>query len=461
MSEYKEIDFYRIGEKTLDIIESKREKIRSAEVYLDLNRYINIEIEENSIKNSELGTENGISVRVFDRGGSLGFSFTNRFQKSSLESMVETSIKMMKAGTPDPEFKDLPSKYKNYPDVKALHNNNIEDLEIEESSNYVEDLIRICDEDEIAISQSASFKANYSETFVFNSNGLEISGKKTIASISSNIIVKDETTGETSSGFERKSVRNIKELKVDEIALSALKDAKQNLNRKKVENMTVPVILTPKGTTNLILRPLSSAINAETFQYKRSFLVGKRGKNIGSALLNIEDNALINGASGSAIFDDEGVPCKNKQIIKEGKFLDQGLLHNSYTAAKEGVESTGNAVRSSYSSTPSISSTNFILKRGDILKDEMIKGIKKGILFDYTGDSPNISTGDFSGLILHGNLIENGEISHSLNETMFGINLIDLFMGIAAISKEYKVYGSYWAPYVKIENIPIIGSASP
>ena len=68
-----------------------------------------------------------------------------------------------------------------------------------------------------------------------------------------------------------------------------------------------------------------------------------------------------------------------------------------------------------------------------------------GIILDYTGDSPNISTGDFSGLILQGNLIENGEIKHPLNETMVAINLIDLFMNIDAISKEFKIYGSFQA----------------
>jgi len=459
MEKYTDVDFHRISKKLLINIERMNSSVKCAEIYVDLNRYINIEIEENSIKNSEIGTENGISVRVFDKRGSLGFSFTNRFQESSLDLMIKNSLKMMEVGTPDPDFKNIPLEYKNYPKVQALYNENIKELSIEESSDYIKDLIKVCEDDEMAISQSANLKANYSETYIFNSNGLEISGRKTIASITSTIIAKDEETNETSSGFETQSVRNLNELNAIETASNALKDAKQNLNRKKIKNMSVPVILTPKGVINLILRPLSSAINAETFQYKRSFLVGKKGNNIGSELLNIEDNALIDGASGSAIFDDEGVPCKNKKIIEKGKFLEDGLLHNSYTAAKEGIESTGNAVRSSYSSTPSISSTNFIMKTGDRSKDEIIKEVKNGILFDYTGDSPNISTGDFSGLILHGNLIRNGEITHSLNETMFGINLIDLFNKISAVSKEYRKYGSYWAPFVKIENIQIIGSA--
>jgi len=139
-------------------------------------------------------------------------------------------------------------------------------------------------------------------------------------------------------------------------------------------------------------------------------------------------------------------------------FLKNGLLHNSYTAGKDNVESTGNASRNSYSSVPSIGTTNFLLKPGDSSKDEMIKGIKDGILFNYTGDSPNISTGDFSGLILQGNVIRNGEIKEALNETMFAINLLELFKKVKAVSKEYKIYKSYRAPFVEIENVNIIGT---
>ncbi len=223
--------------------------------------------------------------------------------------------------------------------------------------------------------------------------------------------------------------------------------------------MKVPVLLTPKGTISVILRPIAAAVNADTFQYNRSFLVGKRGQIIGSKFLSIEDNGLINGAPGSQIFDDEGVPCKNKKIIEKGKFLKTGLLHNCYTAGKDGVESSGNASRNSYVSIPSIGITNFIMKPGDMIFEEIIKDIKEGIILDYTGDSVNLATGDFSGLIVHGNLISHGEIKEPLNETMIGINLLDLFHNIDAVSKNYRVYGAFQAPYVRINSVNIIGGA--
>ncbi|MFW9987973.1 MAG: TldD/PmbA family protein [Candidatus Odinarchaeota archaeon] len=452
-------DIDGLAKYCLNLIEHKNSEIKSTDVFFEKSKYINIEIEENSIKNNEIGEDNGVSIRVINKNGALGFAYTNMLNRKTIEKMCNNAIKMMKVGTPDPDFKDLPGVFNNYPVVKDLFDKNLKYLEIEESLNYVNDLIKICADDDMAISQSGNFAADYSKTYIFNSNGLNALKKNTSCLISSNIIVKDKSSNDTSSGSERQVERRLKNIDSIKAANLALQDAKRNLNRKKIRSMKVPLLLTAKGTISLILRSIAAAVNAETFQYKRGFLVGKRGKIIGSKLLNIEDNGLIDGAPGSQIFDDEGVPCKNKKIIEKGKFLNTGLLHNSYTAGKDGTESSGNASRSSYSSIPSIGITNFIMKPGDMALEEIIKEIKDGIILDYTGDSVNLSTGDFSGLILRGNLIKSGEISHPLNETMIGINIMDLFKKIDAVSKEYKVYGAFQAPYVRISSANIIGGA--
>ena len=431
-----------------------------AEIYFSLSDYLNIDIEENSIKNNEIGSDLGVGIRVINQKGSLGFAYTNRLERNYIEKMVKTAISMMRTGTEDPDFKDLPPKYEVYKSVNGLYDKDIKYLSIEDSILYAEDLINICDKDDMAISQSGNFSSSYNKTFIFNSNGLSIDSKTTISSISSHVIVKDKITNDTSFGYESQIERNLNDINGKEVVKTALKNAKRNLNRKKIKSIKAPLILTPKGVISFILRPLASAINAETFQYKRSFLVDRRGECLGPEFLNIEDNALIDGAVGSATFDGEGVPCKNKRVIDKGKFLKSGLLHNSYTAGKEDVESSGNAARDSYSSLPAIGITNLILQSGKSSKDDIIRNVKEGILLDYTGDRPNISTGDFSGLILQGNLIQNGEILDALNETMFGINLLDLFKNIEEISKETKIYGPFQAPFVKIADVQIIGSAS-
>jgi PmbA protein len=449
---------FELSNKCFNYLNRYGSNLISTELFFECSEYLNIEIDENSIKHSEIGSDEGISVRIIGKNGSVGFSFTNRLDWSNIERIIKEANRMMKAGTEDPDFVNLPFSYSSYPKVDNLYDPEIEILSIEESANYVSDLIKICDEDELAISQSGNFSTNLTHHYICNSNGIEVGGKETTCSLSSNVIVKDKLSKETSFGFDYQSSRFLKQIDPPKIINTALNRAKQNLNRIEIKNMRCPLILTPNGVISLILKPLASAINADAFQHKRTFLVGSKETKVGSKDLNIEDNALLNGEVGSAPFDAEGVPCQNKKIIKDGIFLKSGLLHNSYTANKEGIDSTGNASRHSYASIPGIGISNFILNPGSIKKEEMIKSVDKGILLDYTGDKPNISTGDFSGLILHGNLIQNGIIKSALNETMIGINLLDLFSKIEMISKENQIYGPFQAPYVKVEDVQIIGS---
>ena len=453
-------DLFELAKFAIKIADKTYPNYKCAEIFIGKSEYLNIEVEENSVKYSETGKNHGISIRIYQTNGSIGFAFTNKLNRNVVEKIVKNAIKMMCVGTPDPNFKNLPEKLKPYAVVDDLYDNSIKNLSIEDSIDHVKDLISVCTEDDQAISQSGEFTANSALSYIFNSNGVEISGEETFFKISSNMIVKDTINGEVSNGYESQMKRRLVDIDGTKTAEEALKNAKRNLHRKKIKTKKMPVILSPKGTINLILNPIASAINAETYQYKRSFLVGKRGKKIGSNLINIDDNSLINGRIGSNIFDGEGFPCTNKKIIEHGQFLQSGLLHNSYTAGKEGVESTGNASRRSFSSIPSIGISNLILQPGTTQKDELIQNVKEGILLNSTADSPNIATGDFSGLISQGHLIQNGEIKHALNETMFGINLLDLFENITSVSKEYKIYGPYSAPYVKIDNVQIIGAQS-
>ncbi len=454
------IDIFELANYGIKFAEKKYPSFKCAEIFVGKSEYTNIELEENSIKYSELGSDKGVSIRIYNSIGSMGFAFTNKLNKKVIEKIVINAIKMMKAGTSDPNFNNLPGEYKDYPKVDGLYDRSIKTLTVEDSIEYIKDLVKVCNEDDMAISQSGDFTANYNMSLIFNSNGIEAFGEETLFSISSNIIVKDKVTGETSNGYESQIKRTLIDIDGTTTAEEALKNAKKNLNRTKIKTKKMPIVLTPKGTINLILSPIASAINAQLFQYKRSFLVDKREKKIGSEHLIVKDNALINGAVGSSNFDGEGVPCKNKIIIENGLFLNSGLLHNSYTAGKEGIESTGNASRRSFSSVPTIGISNLILNPGNISKEELIKDVKEGILLNSTADSPNIPTGDFSGLISQGNLILNGEIKQALNETMFGINLLELFKNVTSVSKEFKVYGSYYAPFVKVDNVQIIGANS-
>ena len=100
---------FTLAENFLKMIE-KESGYKCAELYIEQNEYKNIDIEENSIKYSEVGFDQGASIRIYNKKGSIGFAFTNNLSKKSLEKIIQTAIKTMKISSVDTDFKDLPNR---------------------------------------------------------------------------------------------------------------------------------------------------------------------------------------------------------------------------------------------------------------------------------------------------------------------------------------------------------------
>ncbi|GAG01934.1 unnamed protein product, partial [marine sediment metagenome] len=56
-------DVFGLAKYGLKLIEQNAHELKCAEIFFEKNKYISIEIEENSVKNSETGEDNGVSVR--------------------------------------------------------------------------------------------------------------------------------------------------------------------------------------------------------------------------------------------------------------------------------------------------------------------------------------------------------------------------------------------------------------
>ena len=148
---------------------------------------------------------------------------------------------------------------------------------------------------------------------------------------------------------------------------------------------------------------------------------------------------------GSKPFDDEGVPTQTRNLIERGVF--QNIIYDTFYAAKDDVESTGNASRSGYpvgrsaDPIPFPSIHNIVVKNGDYDREEIIKETKNGLLVGrlwYTY-AVNPEKGDFSCTARSGIfVIKNGEIVGPSKMVRIIDNLQRLLMNISAIGKDSK-----------------------
>ncbi|MDI6805563.1 MAG: metallopeptidase TldD-related protein [Candidatus Bathyarchaeia archaeon] len=137
----------------------------------------------------------------------------------------------------------------------------------------------------------------------------------------------------------------------------------------------------------------------------------------------------------------------------------RNFLYDNYTAKKEGKESTGNATRAGYLSTPNVEATNFHMISGKKSPEELIGEVDDGLLvYSLQGaHSSNPASGEFSVVATPAWKIENGKIAYATRGTMLAGNIFQLLKNISELANNERKIGQLVAPWVLVENVRVIG----
>ena len=131
-------------------------------------------------------------------------------------------------------------------------------------------------------------------------------------------------------------------------------------------------------------------------------------------------------------FDDEGVACRKQDIIKRGVL--KTYLYTLETAAKDGVEPTGNGARNAGKAKASME--YIVVKPGRKSEEEILSKIKEGVyITDLEGlhAGLNARSGNFS-LQAQGFMIRDGKIAEPLSLITLAGNLQNIFNNIKDIA---------------------------
>ncbi|MFH0815631.1 MAG: TldD/PmbA family protein [Methanobacteriota archaeon] len=164
-----------------------------------------------------------------------------------------------------------------------------------------------------------------------------------------------------------------------------------------------------------------------------SFLKDKIGKTVGSKAITIIDDGTLPDGLASGCADDEGVPTRRTEIIKNGKLMT--YLHNTSTAKKYEATNTANA--GLIGPRP----RNVVVPPGDMSRDELLEGMRDGIVVTNVWYSrfQNYATGDYSTIprdaIL---LVKKGEIVGSVKGVRISDNMERMLKGVSALGKVQK-----------------------
>ncbi|MCL6559408.1 MAG: TldD/PmbA family protein, partial [Firmicutes bacterium] len=264
-----------------------------------------------------------------------------------------------------------------------------------------------------------------------------------------------EKNGQSETGYALWFGRRYKELVPEALGREAAERAVKLLGARTAKTCTVPVVFDPYVAVDIV-GLLGPALTAEAVQRGRSLFAGKIGERVASGDVNLVDDGTYSGGIGTAPFDGEGVP-SGRTVLVEGGVL-QGYLYNTYTAKKEGKASTGNAVRASFKTTPTVGTTNFYLKPGGRPPEELIREIPNGLyVLEVMGmHTANPISGDFS-VGAKGVWIENGILTRPVRGIVIAGNVIELLKNVDAVANDLRFFGGRGAATFRVTELTVSG----
>jgi PmbA protein len=245
----------------------------------------------------------------------------------------------------------------------------------------------------------------------------------------------------------------------ESVGSEAARRALRRLGARKVPTQRVPIVFAPEVARSLI-GSVFEAASGDSIWRHASFLAGRLGTQIASTPLTIvDDNAMLlptgAGGFGSSPFDGEGLPSLRTVVVQNGVL--QTYLLNTYSARKLGLKSTHNASRG-LAGTPGIGCGNLYLEPGQLTPEEIIAQTQTGLyVTSLMGFGTNIVTGDYSRGAT-GLWIENGQLTHAVEEVTIAGNLGEMLMNVTAIGNDLVFRGSVASPTLRIDGMTIAGA---
>ena len=449
----KQEEILRLAEKAVGL--AQRKGVDEAEAFVYQGLTTNVNIERGQINKSSRIVDRGLGIRAIVNKA-IGFSYTNMVESELvIEETVLKALNSAKASKPDEDWQGLPTK-KTFSSVEGTYDNEIVELNSEDLVNIASTMLGAAEKtDRRVFPIEGDAGASYLCKAVANSNGVEGFDHGTIIECSLATIAKGE--GEATPACFEFNIERKYDMNPEWVGKEAARLAVSALKAKGIETKNMSVIFTQFALQQLLQYTLINAVKADYVQRNQSAFKGKIGKKVASDIVTVHDDGLLNGGLRTWKFDGEGVPQQKTPIIEEGVL--RNFIYDNYTAMKEGKESTGNASRAGYLSTPNVAATNFRIVPGNESKEDLISGLEEGLLvyFLQGAHSSNPASGEFSVVATPAWKIENGEVVYATKGVMLAGNIFQVLGNVSGLANNERKIGQLVAPWVLVENVKVIG----
>ncbi|MGL4849172.1 MAG: TldD/PmbA family protein [Clostridium sp.] len=433
---------------------AKAEGMEEFEIYFSDKESLSINIYKEEVEKYNLNKSFGISFRakVNDR---MGYSYSEIIDENAIDMLINNA----KAAALYIEDDDKQFIYEGDKEYAKINNYHIalENIEADKLIELAKEMEKECKKQSDKIVNFGGCGIGYSNVKygISNSKSLELSDRFNL--LTAYVAPILEIDNVKYDGFGYAVAKSIEEVKPEEIAKMAIKEAMDKVSAKSIKSKKYKTVIKNEAMVSL-LQSFWSIFDGDLAQKGISLLKGKEGEVIASSKVSIIDNPHMKDGLASVAFDDEGVATFEKSIIENGKLIT--LLHNLKTANKENRKSTGSGFKSSYASPVSVGPTNFYLEKGEKTFEELLKDVSNGLIVtEFSGlhSGANSITGEFS-LAAKGFVIENGKQGRPVEQITVAGNFFDLLKNIEVVCDDIKFpMTSFGSPSVYVGEMSVAG----
>lgn len=422
-------------------------------------------------------TESGsraMGLRVFfeaEGGQRTASTSTSDLSPDGIARLVNGAVELAKVTGVDP-FAGLPER------------DAFGSLDIAELALYFDDIDSVPPQERIEIakrceaaamaadtriqnSRGAGFDLSTSQRVMVNSRGFAGEYRRSYCGFSATPIAQD-AGGSMQTGSWYSSARTPRLLEdPEEIGRIAAHRALRKLGARRVPTCQVPIVFPPEVSRGLMANLLHAA-DGDAIYRNASMFAGKLGEQVaGENITLVDDGTMVfdhvlpdgstlrAGGFGTSPFDGDGLPTRRTVVVERGVLKE--LLLNTYTGRKLNMKSNGKASRG-LAGAPGIGGGNYFLEPGALTQDEIVRDVKRGLFVLSTmGFGVNPVTGDYSQGA-SALWIEDGELTHAVEEITIAGNLKEMFRNVSAIGNDLEFRGAGAVPTVRIEGMTVAGS---
>jgi PmbA protein len=455
VAELKHEELINFGKKAINIAMEKGAD--EAEAFLSQTLNTSVTIERGQIAKNMRKKGQGLGIRTVYKKA-VGFSYTNILDDKSVEETALEAFRSAQASKPDKNWPGFPTP-KKFGATKNTYDKKLVDISSDELVNMASSMLEeTASYDKRVLAAFGTVENRLSSRVVVNSHGVKAVDEGTSIECGLGTVARE--ANEVTPICTEFNAERVYKIDPKWVGREAAKQAVSSLKARKVDSGAFPVIFNQMALFELLYFTFINSVKADRVQRNQSVLKGKIGQKVASELVTIHDDGLMANGLQTWKFDGEGSPCRKTPIFEKGVL--RHYLYDCYTAKKDGVESTGNALRrepAPYLSTPIIEATNFTINSGNKSPDDLIGEVDNGVIvYGFQGaHSSNPSTGEFSVVATPAWKIENGEMAYAIKGAMLAGTIFDVLNNVSALGNNVRKINQIVTPWIRVENVKVVG----